>query len=91
MGDARCTLQAAAAYTDTHQSEAVTVTAPFWGLDPSIILAMAKSCVASVLLSVLPVIGLVNAGGAGIDVAADWPKALFSEVAESIERCVTVA
>jgi NitT/TauT family transport system substrate-binding protein len=36
------TLQQAAAYTDTHQSEAVSVTAPFWGLDPSIILAMAK-------------------------------------------------
>ena len=35
-------LQQAAAYTDTHQAEAVTATAPFWGLDPAIILAMAK-------------------------------------------------
>ena len=36
------TLRQATIYTDAHQAEAAAVTAPYWGLDPSIIAAMPR-------------------------------------------------
>ncbi len=36
------TLRQATIYTDAHQTEAAAVTAPYWGLDPSIIAAMPR-------------------------------------------------
>jgi NitT/TauT family transport system substrate-binding protein len=43
------TSQQAAAYTNTHHAETVPVTAPFWGIEPSVLAGMNRSFVGSVV------------------------------------------